>query len=377
MSKPFDPEDFPYTLFHDDLAPIIARLRGSSVKLLYYIMRRSRVDFTHFRRIRLGFEGMRESGLQSYATITDALQQLEELRIVTKHIIGYTTGLNRPLYEYELNLDYTITESVKDSFTEPVKAITESVKDSFTEPVKAITESVKAGVAKSTEDTRRMLSDRGAPLDHDHEEDLSLEEDLLRSDPEQVLMARLQALGQSRAQAHQLIEKQGVQNAWQWYAYVVDPENKVDSPIGYLYTAAIANASPPPLTYQVWEISQVETAYRDRQAVRAADLETARFPAAARSPDPVSPNALLWRRALDDLRMQVPSAAFGRWLAGSELVAIDGGVAMVQVGDGYAVEWLSTRWKAMILRTLSAIAGAQNPPVTIGDVQFEERKGYE
>lgn len=65
----------------------------------------------------------------------------------------------------------------------------------------------------------------------------------------------------------------------------------------------------------------------------------------------------VWSRVLEELRMQMTRATFDTWLGGSQVVDVSDRTLAVQVRDGYAAEWLRTRWTAPIQRTLAGIVG--------------------
>jgi hypothetical protein len=67
----------------------------------------------------------------------------------------------------------------------------------------------------------------------------------------------------------------------------------------------------------------------------------------------------VWRRALHELEMQMTRVTFDTWLRGSQAVGVRENGVVVQVRDGYAVEWLQTRLLVAIRRTLAGIAGQQ------------------
>ena len=71
---------------------------------------------------------------------------------------------------------------------------------------------------------------------------------------------------------------------------------------------------------------------------------------------------------LAHLRLQLPRSTFETWLRGSRCAGLEGErTLVVQVGSGYAVEWLTLRLKKMVLRTLASLTGQDGL-----DVRFEE-----
>ena len=347
-NKPFMPEDFPYTLVHDDLAPIIAKMRGASIKLLFFIMRMSRDDFTHFKRVRLGFATISQgSGIPSYETISIALQQLSDLSLIRRYEIGRAHGINTPLYEYELNLEFDVTETVK-GVTETVTRPTMQSAD-LLQSASNIIEQGESGLE-----------------DHDHERDLPL-------DKEDLLTRFVSVIGLKNSLAHQLIERMGLESAWLWYGFVLDSRNKIGSAASYLYTCCIAKQSEPPISYTRDEIDALERRYvQQNLAADAVELAEVIHTVADDLPGPgPQDNGLggLWNRTLHELQAQMTVSAFNQWLAQTRLISIQEGQARVIAHNGYAKEWLSTRLKPPILRTLAAIAG--NAGHVVQDVIFE------
>jgi hypothetical protein len=74
----------------------------------------------------------------------------------------------------------------------------------------------------------------------------------------------------------------------------------------------------------------------------------------------------VWQHALNELRLQMTRATFDTWLGGSQVNRVsEEGHMVVRVRDGYAVEWLRTRWSTPIRRTVRGITGQ---PV---EIEFE------
>ena len=76
--------------------------------------------------------------------------------------------------------------------------------------------------------------------------------------------------------------------------------------------------------------------------------------------------ASIWKNVLSELSLQMTRATFDRWLAGSELVTLNGDShAVVCVRDAYAVEWLSSRWVEPITRTLADVTNLSADDLTL------------
>jgi len=65
----------------------------------------------------------------------------------------------------------------------------------------------------------------------------------------------------------------------------------------------------------------------------------------------------VWRRVLQELRMQMTRATFDTWLGGSQIVRMDQDEITVRVRDAYAVEWLRSRWLGTVERTVAGVLG--------------------
>jgi len=76
----------------------------------------------------------------------------------------------------------------------------------------------------------------------------------------------------------------------------------------------------------------------------------------------------IWTSSLEELRYQMDRATFTRWLAGSEMIALNSDHATVQVRDHYAVDWLGDRWQKSIERTLT---GVLSRPVEVEFITVE------
>jgi hypothetical protein len=65
----------------------------------------------------------------------------------------------------------------------------------------------------------------------------------------------------------------------------------------------------------------------------------------------------VWRRVLHELEMQMTRVTFDTWLRGTQAMGVRENGIVVQVRDGYAVEWLQARLSVAIRRTLAGITG--------------------
>lgn len=60
----------------------------------------------------------------------------------------------------------------------------------------------------------------------------------------------------------------------------------------------------------------------------------------------------LWEKVLGDFKMQVPANTFEMFLAGTNLVSIEDGIAVISTINGYAKDWLGNRLGGRIARAL-------------------------
>jgi chromosomal replication initiator protein len=65
------------------------------------------------------------------------------------------------------------------------------------------------------------------------------------------------------------------------------------------------------------------------------------------------------------MRLQMTRATFDTWLRGARVIGVQGDTLIVRVRDAYAVDWLHSRWRVPIRRTLAGIVGQEM------DVRFE------
>ena len=79
--------------------------------------------------------------------------------------------------------------------------------------------------------------------------------------------------------------------------------------------------------------------------------------------------AAAWLTALTELRLMMEKGTFDTWLAGSRLASVDKGTWQIEVQHEYAVDWLTNRLHAHILRSVQR----HNPDVTA--IEFIAREG--
>src|SRR5215208_2690012 len=77
----------------------------------------------------------------------------------------------------------------------------------------------------------------------------------------------------------------------------------------------------------------------------------------------------VWRAALGELQVSLSPANFETWLKETALVAVDDNRFRVGVPNGFAKDWLETRYRSLISQTLARVVGYSV------QVDFEVREG--
>ncbi|HEY8637421.1 MAG TPA: DnaA N-terminal domain-containing protein, partial [Candidatus Limnocylindrales bacterium] len=65
----------------------------------------------------------------------------------------------------------------------------------------------------------------------------------------------------------------------------------------------------------------------------------------------------VWRAALGELQVSLSPANFETWLRDTELVDVDDQRFRIAVPNGFAKDWLETRYRSLISQTLARIVG--------------------
>ena len=65
----------------------------------------------------------------------------------------------------------------------------------------------------------------------------------------------------------------------------------------------------------------------------------------------------VWRAALGELQVSLSPANFETWLRDTNLVEVDDNLFRIAVPNGFAKDWLETRYRSLILQTLARIVG--------------------
>jgi chromosomal replication initiator protein len=84
----------------------------------------------------------------------------------------------------------------------------------------------------------------------------------------------------------------------------------------------------------------------------------------------------VWRAALGELQVSLSPANFETWLRDTELVDVDDNRFRIAVPNGFAKDWLETRYRSLISQTLARIVGySVQVEFTIVMVQVEDGAG--
>src|SRR6476659_9184030 len=65
----------------------------------------------------------------------------------------------------------------------------------------------------------------------------------------------------------------------------------------------------------------------------------------------------VWRAALGELQVSLSPANFETWLRDTQLVDVDDQRFRIAVPNGFAKDWLETRYRSLISQTLARIVG--------------------
>ena len=66
---------------------------------------------------------------------------------------------------------------------------------------------------------------------------------------------------------------------------------------------------------------------------------------------------LVWRAALGELQVSLSPANYETWLRDTALVDVDDHRFRIAVPNGFAKDWLETRYRSLISQTLARIVG--------------------
>src|SRR4051795_6312003 len=65
----------------------------------------------------------------------------------------------------------------------------------------------------------------------------------------------------------------------------------------------------------------------------------------------------VWRAALGELQVSLSPANFETWLKDTVLVAVDDNHFRIAVPNGFAKDWLESRYRSLISQTLARVVG--------------------
>ena len=86
----------------------------------------------------------------------------------------------------------------------------------------------------------------------------------------------------------------------------------------------------------------------------------------------------VWRAALGELQVSLSPANYETWLKDTALVAVDDNRFRVAVPNGFAKDWLETRYRSLICQTLARVVGySVNVEFEVRDVTPAERVAEE
>ena len=82
----------------------------------------------------------------------------------------------------------------------------------------------------------------------------------------------------------------------------------------------------------------------------------------------------VWRAALGELQVSLSPANFETWLKDTALVAVDDNRFRVAVPNGFAKDWLETRYRSLICQTLARVVGySVNVEFEVREILVSER----
>src|SRR2546421_5549301 len=82
----------------------------------------------------------------------------------------------------------------------------------------------------------------------------------------------------------------------------------------------------------------------------------------------------VWRAALGELQVSLSPANYETWLKDTALVAVDDNRFRVAVPNGFAKDWLETRYRSLICQTLARVVGySVNVDFEVREVSPSER----
>jgi chromosomal replication initiator protein len=93
------------------------------------------------------------------------------------------------------------------------------------------------------------------------------------------------------------------------------------------------------------------------QRCRYSATSTSQLIATQQDPPPKMDAKQVWRAALGELQVSLSPANFETWLRDTQLVDVDDQRFRIAVPNGFAKDWLETRYRSLISQTLARIVG--------------------
>ncbi len=93
------------------------------------------------------------------------------------------------------------------------------------------------------------------------------------------------------------------------------------------------------------------------QRCRYSATLTRQLIATQQDPPPKMDAKQVWRAALGELQVSLSPANFETWLRDTQLVDVDDQRFRIAVPNGFAKDWLETRYRSLISQTLARIVG--------------------
>lgn len=150
-------------------------------------------------------------------------------------------------------------------------------------------------------------------------------------------------------------------DALQWCAYVLDPRSEIRDPPAFLAHCCLKQKQPlPPVHYAEHEIRRILAIHRvdaHRPDPESAQVVVVEPPPPIPQPEPDPEAVQIWKRCLVELEQSMTRTTFDQWIRPARALRLDEDRFTIGVSSIYAQEWLDTRLRKPIERTLSAIVG--------------------
>jgi len=344
--KKIRPFDTPGTYFHNyALDVIMPKLSHTGWKVLCVAIRQTWgwVDKTtpSGRRERdvISYSQFKEkTGIKSDATISKALKECLDAKYLLRFKVGEHPGTRKPIYAYALNTDYEVATSENE--VEATSEI-EVEPDPTSKNEEAATSKNEVEATSEIEETKerkkKQKKDTGGVSSA---EALSSFAQTMGEIPDPAIIDL--AAGRNEPEAV---------NAWIEAGKRMTNLSKAVRFRTVMRRLLDQVAPPAPGTKRASLARYFETQgpLLERQADQ--DREPA-DPALARAQE-------VWQTALRELALQMTRGTFNQWLKPTQAVSREDGVFVVGVASAYAQEWLDSRLRSAVERTLAGIVGGE------------------